>query len=480
MLLGEHGIINTTIKMAKDQKIAEKTEEVNIAIATVLLDHEGDSSKVTISAVVNEIRKNYSDDDKNKIRGEATGEKENRFPGEIIYTGSASGISEDIIVAVDGKLKPEANTESNEPDEFSQYPDANIEDSEYKQNGNIFYYEPDLTGFNREETFYITYNVNNSSLSTVTGNLAKSEQPANWYDYQNGKWANIVTINDGMIAYWVWVPRYMYKTNADDSTVSSSTVEAKFVDLDNKCYLIENGNKVEKDVTGYRISDGFKFDDTDLKGFWMSKYAVGNITYSDNIHIKETRNSATITVAEPSGTYTLFVNGRKYSDNITLPYTINNINTSNPYKLILVQNSSGKIINTMTKETLEPEELKISLEGFNPECTYFVTYNSDNQAVVSEEHIIVEDGEIMNAPEGWYDYRNGKWANIMTNNDGIIAYWTWVPRYQYRVFPDGTLDAIFIKNSKTVADRFFTISDGFTFDGNNLSGFWMSKYAVGN
>ncbi len=40
--------------------------------------------------------------------------------------------------------------------------------------------------------------------------IHKTTQPDNWYDYENGKWANIKTSNEGLEAYWVWIPRYEY------------------------------------------------------------------------------------------------------------------------------------------------------------------------------------------------------------------------------------------------------------------------------
>ena len=244
--------------------------------------------------------------------------------------------------------------------------------------------------------------------------------------------------------------------------------------------MIENGNKVQKDASTYYLPDSFTFDNTELKGYWISKYSMQLDGYDDDIHINETKNSATITVAEPSGTYTLFINGKKYEDDITLPYTINNINTKNDYKLLLVQNSTGKITNVMTKEVVEPNEIEVELTGFNPECTFFVTYDDSGNPIISENHVIVENGRIINAPDNWFDYKNKKWANIVTNNNGIIAYWVWIPRYQYRVFSSDFVDVVFIKNSKTTADKGFEIPEAFTFDGSNLKGYWLCKYSLQN
>ena len=88
-------------------------------------------------------------------------------------------------------------------------------------------------------------------------------------------------------------------------------------------------------------------------------------------------------------------------------------------------------------------------------------------------------------PDYWYDYENGKWANIKTTNEkeGLEAYWVWIPRYEYIVPTSATAEEIevkFIPISQTVADAGYTIHPAFTNEGNGgfgeLDGIWVAKF----
>ena len=90
-------------------------------------------------------------------------------------------------------------------------------------------------------------------------------------------------------------------------------------------------------------------------------------------------------------------------------------------------------------------------------------------------------------PEKWYDYENKKWANIVTkgkDKDGneLVTYWTYIPRYEYDVegaYNDAKIsETRFIPTTQTTADSGFVIPESFTFNGQQLAGFWVSKYEV--
>ena len=59
--------------------------------------------------------------------------------------------------------------------------------------------EPDLSGFNKETTFYVTYDDNENEHSTVP---ITQSMPENWYEYGESRWANIVTRNNGKEIYY--------------------------------------------------------------------------------------------------------------------------------------------------------------------------------------------------------------------------------------------------------------------------------------
>ena len=35
--------------------------------------------------------------------------------------------------------------------------------------------------------------------------------------------------------------------------------------------------------------------------------------------------------------------------------------------------------------------------------------------------------------ENWYDYKNSQWANIYVENNGLETYYTWIPRYCFKL-----------------------------------------------
>ena len=88
-------------------------------------------------------------------------------------------------------------------------------------------------------------------------------------------------------------------------------------------------------------------------------------------------------------------------------------------------------------------------------------------------------------PNDWYDYENGKWANVKTTNEkeGLEAYWVWIPRYEY-IIPTSTtatqIEVKFIPTTQIQADEGYTIHPAFTNQGNGglgeLDGIWVAKF----
>lgn len=88
-------------------------------------------------------------------------------------------------------------------------------------------------------------------------------------------------------------------------------------------------------------------------------------------------------------------------------------------------------------------------------------------------------------PDNWYDYDNGKWANIKTTNNGLEAYWVWIPRYEY-IVPTSTtateIEVKFISKTQTIpdTDKNYIIHPAFTNEGNGgfgeLDGIWVAKF----
>ncbi len=107
-----------------------------------------------------------------------------------------------------------------------------------------------------------------------------------------------------------------------------------------------------------------------------------------------------------------------------------------------------------------------------------------------------------NPPEDWYDYSNQKWANIVTiatdlNGNATETYYVWIPRYEYKILSDRTnlstenrrIDVNFITTEITnencspgykVPEAFWwdNNSNGVQDEGEQLTGYWISKYQL--
>ena len=113
-----------------------------------------------------------------------------------------------------------------------------------------------------------------------------------WYDYGNKKWANVVIVNsekykdskvgtvvleEDILDYYVWIPRFKYKVWNDGSVVDSYNALNKGIDIvyesgvnstgDIKCINEDCNIKVNKYLTHPAFSDN-------LRGLWVRKYEM--------------------------------------------------------------------------------------------------------------------------------------------------------------------------------------------------------------
>ena len=94
----------------------------------------------------------------------------------------------------------------------------------------------------------------------------------------------------------------------------------------------------------------------------------------------------------------------------------------------------------------------------------------------------------------WYSYRQSKWANIIVENNGTEIYYTWIPRYCFKLDQENERsDVKFIDcdnnykdengnvtNWETLEAEGYQIPEAFTFDKTNLAGYWAMKYTAGD
>ena len=119
---------------------------------------------------------------------------------------------------------------------------------------------PDLTGFDKDTTFYVYWDENGIEHSEIP---ISQPAPEDWYNYSYSEWANIVTRNDGLESYFVWIPRYQY---ALDNTSQRSNIR----------FILGTGTETEE---GYQIPEAFTWGDNNekqLTGYWISKYQLSN------------------------------------------------------------------------------------------------------------------------------------------------------------------------------------------------------------
>lgn len=495
IIIGDNSIFKVALDSKRQAAIAAKKEEVQIAITTVVLSHNGDSSAVTISEVVAEVQNGYLiQAEKSAITGETTGEEEDKFPGKIIYNPPASTIDETIVIEIDQNLNIiSAGTEKKEGDladgsEIKEFTDG-IEEftppqSAYIKVGSLYVNSPDLSGFDPESTYYVTYDSTGEN-EKVLGRIDRiginknqavvnSKETSNiWYDYENKIWANVVTIVGDDVTYWTWIPRYKY--NPTGSSASSVTV--KFVDNKDIC-KDETGANV--DLTGYELPDSFAFDTAqNLNGFWISKYEIQDLSV-DTMTTQIKDGKITINTQNASGKYAIYVNGKIFKTGVRLPYEIDGVKTINACDICLYSEESNRMIGRTNRDT---NIIEVDTTGFDAEHTYYIAYDSsgENETIVGRMDKVLPNNNLVGKENSniWYDYSSKIWANVVTVTGENVTYWTYVPRYEY--LKDQTtipLNTRFISSTQTVADVEYEIPDAFEFDNKPIKGYWMSKYEI--
>lgn len=141
-----------------------------------------------------------------------------------------------------------------------------------------------------------------------------------WYDYNQGKWANVILVNEDkldndlsksrddyinaidntvifykdILAFYVWIPRYKYQLfNVQYNKINERIIDIKFEKGINstgdvKCVNDEDGNLecVNKMNGKWYTHPAFTFGDTELEGIWVGKFettgTVDNLTILPN------------------------------------------------------------------------------------------------------------------------------------------------------------------------------------------------------
>lgn len=357
----------------------------------------------------------------------------------------------------------------------------------YKLVNGVYINTPFLENFNDKYTRYLSVTDDNT---LTPANWIFDEEPDNWYDYNNQKWANIYVEAEGVEVYYVWIPRYVYKL---DQTTQRSDV--KFVDVYNNFTDASTGQVTsfkELIAQGYQLPEAFTWGDaeaTEISGYWISKYQLSELEkFNIDYNMAASKFSIVLSnytnnVADKAKTYTYAINGKIVNNSTTLDeYTFNGLTENQSYIVnVTALDANGTIVGSMTK-LLEPTEVNPpKLDGFDPDTTFYVYYDEDG----------IEHNEIpinKEAPSNWYNYTYSNWANIVTRNDGLETYYVWIPRYQYKLNQTSQRsDVKFILGTSTTTEIGYQIPEAFWWDkndneiaddGEQLTGYWITKYQL--
>ena len=403
--------------------------------------------------------------------------------------------------AINGKIVHESNTLENYSFDNTMPNDVNIINvTALDANGSIVgsmtkkfelteVNPPDLTGFDKDTTFYVYWDENGVEHNEIP---ISQDPPSQWYNYTYSEWANIVTRNDGMESYYVWIPRYQYSL---DQTSERSNVQ----------FILGTGTET---LTGYQIPEAFTWGDDgekQLTGYWMSKYQLSTEEATARINAEISAGGNVIRIGDITGTaltsedgsgnsvpvsmkYEYYLNGNKVHDGTSATekysYTGLSLNTTYTVNIIARNASTNEYVGAITKKIKTTDVYAPDLTGFDKDTTFYVIYNDDG---TEKERVSIKK----NAPSNWYDYSNRKWANIVTTANGTESYFVWIPRYEYRILEDRENESL--DNKRTDVNFITTditndncsagykVPEAFTWGDNGevqLTGYWMSKYQL--
>lgn len=128
---------------------------------------------------------------------------------------------------------------------------------------------PDTSAFNQETTFYVWWDEEGNEHSDTP---ISEQPPEKWYKYSNNIWANIVTRNNGLETYFVWIPRYEYRLNS-----LKERAEIKFIGTDVTNKNCTPGYQVPEAFWWDNNSDGVEDEEEQIPGYWITKYQLQDV-----------------------------------------------------------------------------------------------------------------------------------------------------------------------------------------------------------
>jgi len=216
------------------------------------------------------------------------------------------------------------------------YIDGNMLNPTSMQNGSLsgvisvseHVYNLDTSGANAPELTDNLVPVMYNGTTWVTADKENTNETYQWYDYDAKKWANAVlltqtkrnsltkdsegiytpgqTIGDsesaGVLAFYVWIPRYKYKVwnkdkiiNTDSYGAETKGIDIQFIGKDDEGTItctysfaapVSTAGKPNEICTGangdYYTHPAFKFGNDNLTGIWVGKFELSSSSPSDS------------------------------------------------------------------------------------------------------------------------------------------------------------------------------------------------------
>ena len=516
-----NGGLITRAKEAKfKQKMAEFRDETNTYVAWQLTSWQMDGTLETSTDKINagEILKDAIDKEivTDITKNDVTTNIEDVIKGisksdkslVVVYKGELCYVSSDKNKNNDKQVKW-CNEIGIKVLEYKEPEGIVVKNGKYELVNGLYLCTPKLDeGFKSDRTRYLE--VNNQGNLTP-GKWIDQNPTESWYDYKNSKWANILVENNGSEIYYTWIPRYCFKLDQD-----AQRSDVKFIDTDNN-YKDADGNVIPWESTesvkglkdqGYQIPEAFTVQASatrtyELSGYWAMKYTAGDISVPSTvsydmsvskgiINIKNISLNTSVTNSNPITTYTVALNGEvvqtinnasEVSNIGSKVIVLNNMKAGDNVINVTGLNAGGEVVGSMTKNYSPAVVNAPDLSGFNQDTTFYVTYD-DNGKETSTTPISQA------VPQYWYEYGESRWANIVTRNNGLETYYTWIPRYAFTLDQTNQKSTIkFITGTSTEAGGGYQIPDAFWFDrngngvqddGEQLTGFWAMKYTAGS
>ena len=482
-VLGENGLINKGIEASFKSKMSKLSEELQLYLAD-------EQAKKFESNEILDLKKIYSGSKMSEINIQDELNIQETILNNKDLMSSISQKEESYTIVFEGELYyvSSSSIDNNKNQvkwceeigikiyEFQEKTGIKVINGNYEKVNGIYLCTPKLdTGFVKEKTRYIKLDSNGNLVPSYWINKMPEDD---WYDYKNQKWANLYIESSGIETYIVWIPRYVYKLDNENQRS-----DVKFVDTDNNYIDGETDLKItwaELQNQGYQLPEAFTWDEKSVPGYWMTKYQLNELASTYTIDYNTISTTTTMQIQEIKintdkqvAKYTYAINGKiLYESTTPEAYTFTGLSKGNKTINVTALDSNGEIIGSMTKLFEVADVNPPDLTGFDRDTTFYVYWDENG---IEYSNIPISKP----APVEWYDYSIRNWANIVTRNNGLESYFTWIPRYQYALDTTSQRSYVkFIKGTSTQTDANYSIPEAFTFDGKELTGYWMSKYQL--